>query len=71
MTIAPADFATPLCIAGEKEGSVEDEERERERGEKMVRGEMDRERRKEGEEKEDREGEEEKWEGRRGANAEC
>lgn len=31
MTIAPADFATPLCIAGKREGSVEDEERARER----------------------------------------
>lgn len=29
MTIAPADFATPLCIAGEREGSVEDGERVR------------------------------------------
>lgn len=48
-----------------------EKEGERERGEKMVREEVDSERRKRGEEKDDREGEEEKWEGRRGANAEC
>lgn len=67
MTIAPADFATPLCIAGKREGSVEDEERERGR---KWRGKK-RWTRSGGEEKEDRAGEEEEWEGKRGANAEC
>lgn len=72
MTIAPADFATPLCIAGEREGSVEDEEREsaRERGRKWKEDEMDRERGGKEEKKTEREREKE-WEGRRGANAEC
>lgn len=54
------DFATPLCIAGGREGSAEDEETERERE-----GEREENRRREKEAEE-----EEEWEGRRGANAE-
>lgn len=78
MTIVPVDFATPLCIAGGREGNVEDEETEKRRGRERGRGrdgrkwkDMDRERREIGEEKEDGAEEEEEWEGRRGANAEC
>ena len=54
------DFATPLCIAREREGSTEEEEGS-DRGEEK--GERKEERRKKTER-------EEEWEGRGGANAE-